>query len=241
MSSINYHCADPGQHVISLLITFRVRASIGELNVNRRTQTKIKSIHLPTHCLTLSLIDKVIRTENILNAPNTWAYPTGQRSPYLNTWHLYHSTIWPIRCRFPIRDFQFSFTGHRADIIADSLDACEPRLCFRHLSDSELEQGCHLYMVKEKTCYQETDYWERYFCFRLVSSVEQKNTHGAFHIFDPSSLQNDSELYEAQTYETYGQLSWNQLQGMGKNWMSKEENVMKELRKVSCNPVICGW
>lgn len=66
-------------------------------------------------------------------------------------------------------------------------------------------------------------------------------THGAFHIFDPSSLQNDSELYEAQTYETYGQLSWNQLQGMGKNWMSKEENVMKELRKVSCNPVICGW
>ena len=156
MSSINYHCADPGQHVISLLITFRVRASIGALNVNRRTQTKIKSIHLPTHCLTLSLIDKFIRTENILNAPNTWAYPTGQRSPYLNTWHLYHSTIWPIRCRFPIRDFQFSFTGHRADIIADSLDACEPRLCFRHLSDSELEQGCHLYIVKGKTCYQET-------------------------------------------------------------------------------------
>ena len=150
MSSINYHCADPGQHVISLLITFRVRVSIGEINVNRRTQTKIKSIHLPTHCLTLSLIDKVIRTENILNAPNTWAYSAGQRSPYLNTWHLYHSTIWPIRCRFPIRDFQFSFTGHRADIIADSLDACEPRLCFRHLSDSELEQGCHLYVVKGK-------------------------------------------------------------------------------------------
>ena len=76
--------------------------------------------------------------------------------------------------------------------------------------------------------------------FKIYGLSNSVYTHGAFHISDPRSVQNDSELYEAQTYETYGQLSWNQLQGMGKNWMSKEENVMKELRKVSCNPVICG-
>ena len=63
---------------------------------------------------------------------------------YLNTRQPYRSTVWPIGCRFLIRDFWLGLTWDGPDVIADSLNACEPRLCFRNLSNGELEQGCHL-------------------------------------------------------------------------------------------------